>query len=100
MKLQAEAKEISKNTLFTEHIRTTASVRSNSKKIFLEKGGFKILHLELVSEACIFCTHVKSLFHHQRYLTNNSTDTNSFFTITSFYCLAEPNFPVFIKITM
>ena len=40
IKLQAEAKEIFKNTLFTEHLRTTASVRSNSKKIVLEKGSF------------------------------------------------------------
>ena len=87
IKLQAQAKEISKNTLFTEHLRTTISVRSNSKKIVLEKYGLKILHLESVSKSCIFFTHVKSLFHHQRYFTNNSTDTEPFFFHDYFFLL-------------
>ena len=76
------------------------SVRSNSKKIVLEKDSFKILCLESVSESCTSFTHVKSLFHHQRFYTNNSTDTKSFFMVTSFYCLAEPKFTQFTKITM
>ena len=56
------------------------SVGSISKKIIVEKGSFEILYLKSVSESCTFFTHVKSLFHHQRYYTNNSTDTKSFFS--------------------
>ena len=48
----------------------------------------------------MYFTHVKSFFHHQRFYTNNSTDTKSFFMINSFYCLAEPKFTQFTKITM
>ena len=70
-------------------MKSRFSVRSNSKKIVLEKGSFKILHLESASESCTFFIHVKSLFHHQRYFTNDSTDTKTFFMITSFYYLAE-----------
>ena len=66
------------------------SIRSNLRKIVLEKGSFKILHLESASKSCTFFTHTKSLFHHQRYFTNNSPDTKTFFMITSFYYLAEP----------
>ena len=81
-------------------MKSRFSVRSNLKKIFLEKDCFKILHLESVSEPCTFFTHVKSLFYHQGYNANNSTDTKSFFMITSFYCLAESRFTLFTKITM
>ena len=65
------------------------SVWSISKKIVVEKGSFEVLFLKSVSESCTFFTHVKSLFHHQRYYTNNSTDTKSF----SFYCLGESSLP-------
>ena len=70
------------------------------RKSVLEKYSFKILQLESVSESCTFFTHIKLPFHHHRYLTNNSSDTKSFFMITPFYCLAEPSFPLFIKIMM
>ena len=76
------------------------SVRSISKKIVLEKGSFQKLSDTSVSESCTFFTHVKSLFHHQRYYTNNSTDTKSFFVITFFYCLGGSSFTQFTKVTM
>ena len=38
------------------------SVRSNSKKIVLEKGSLKILHLESASKSSTFFTHVKVTF--------------------------------------
>ena len=68
-------------------------VKFDLKKIVLEKGSFKILHLESVSKSCTFFTHVKLLFQHQRYFTNNSIIYSllitscliylqSFFTIT------------------
>ena len=76
------------------------SVWSISKKIVVEKGSFEILYLKSVSESCTFFTHVKSLFHHQRYYTNNSTDTKSFFMITSFYCLAWSSFTQSTKVTL
>ena len=66
-------------------MKSRFSVRSNSKKVVLETGSFKILHLESASESCTCFTHAKSLFHHLRYFTNNSTDTKVFFMITSFH---------------
>ena len=47
-----------------------------------------------------FFTQVKSLFHHQRYYTNNSSDTKSFFMVTSFYCLAGSSFTQSTKFTL
>ena len=77
-------------------MKSRFSIRSISEKIVLEKGRFQIHYLESVSESCTFFTQVKSLFHHQRYYRNNSTDTKSFFVITSFYCLGGSMFyPVY-----
>ena len=81
-------------------MKSRFSVSSISKKIVPEKGSFQILNLESISESCTFFTQIKLLFHHQRYYTNNSTYTKSFFIITSFYCLAGSSFTQSTKVTL